>query len=181
MNDLDDELIYGRLQKIDLLSLGNKGRIINLEKRIEKLESDFDKIGVEERLHNLEGHAGNLMHRIGHNSIYTGNLDSKLNNLEKTVADACEQIEDLQNIEIEDRFNELQCLMSSSMARNFEVALLHTKVVNLEEAINRIVEDNINEREKPHKCPSCDGFGNRIYENEVSYCSSCEGKGIVWG
>lgn len=56
-------------------------------KRIEKLESDFYKIGVEERLHSLE----------------------------KIVPDACEQIEDLQNIGIEEKLHYLQNYIYDSL------------------------------------------------------------------
>jgi DnaJ-class molecular chaperone len=35
----------------------------------------------------------------------------------------------------------------------------------------------------PHKCPNCEGFGNRYNEDktQVGICQSCDGKGIVWG
>lgn len=35
---------------------------------------------------------------------------------------------------------------------------------------------------KPHKCPICDGRGQVQLEIlKISFCLSCDGKGIIWG
>lgn len=66
-----------------------------------------------------------------------------------------------------------------------QIQELFKRIDKLEEQINTITcMPNVywaKYNKTPHKCPVCDGFGNRIYENQVSPCHSCEGKGVIWG
>lgn len=62
-------------------------------------------------------------------------------------------------------------------------AIFEANINNLHKRIDELQEtqSTMTSTKKPHKCPVCDGFGNRIYEDQVCSCQACEGKGIVWG
>ncbi len=87
--------------------------------------------------------------------------------------------------------NELEQVIRSEMEmrkdlRDYVFDKIDRRLNNLEE----FREYQINNSNKPHKCPVCDGECRKflkeplVTDNLTSYsmsCAACAGKGIVWG
>ncbi len=60
---------------------------------------------------------------------------------------------------------------------------LISRIGILGNALHDLSEENHRLKQKPHRCPICDGLGKNLalIAQQVSVCNVCEGKGIIWG
>lgn len=137
--------------------------IADLKDSVVKLESHYYSDGDLSAIH------GQIDNIINNHKYY----EDDLKRLKESLNDNDERIHDLENIQAESRLIRIEDCFSS--------------------ALNISKDEEITSK-KPHKCPVCNGHGKVETPNTirfdilmgdknigVSACSSCKGKGIVWG
>lgn len=121
-------------------------------------------------------------------SEYTESLDT----IEK-LTDRIEELEDFEgrlptliksfqmilDINIK-RVDELERWQKVAIEKNIEDI---QRIRKLEKNISQLLSSHKMVYKTPHKCPVCEGSGNKLYliAQETHECHACEGKGVLWG
>lgn len=183
---LEKDLTHERIMRKDLRDycmdrLGSAlhpDETLNVFDRIVKLE---EKIAV--KAIDYETHIGNHIRQI--------------RELDQDLGMSIDRIEKLEaNLKVEDRISasdvlcRLTKLESEQLGQQLDPKVwvfVNDRLDKLETEINivRALGSRDYNSKKPHKCPICDGKGYwHDVENNIATggrCSSCEGKGVLWG